>query len=147
MVVNNNKGYMLVEVVLASVIAFGIAYFLISMTINLKNKNDDIFVETVVATDQNIFAGIVMKKTIDQYKTSGIICNFNDVIKSGNEFEYQYFGDDANTKFIFNKYIDFYNNETSGDCKIDSNFFYQIFRMNVKQLPNKNFDVLIRYRR
>ena len=37
--VKNNKGYMLVEIILASVIAFGITYFIVDLTIKLKNKN------------------------------------------------------------------------------------------------------------
>ena len=34
----NNKGYLTVEVVLASVIAFGLAYFLLNLTIKVKDK-------------------------------------------------------------------------------------------------------------
>ena len=50
----DNKGYMLVEIVLASALAVGFAYFLLDLTIKLKNKNDDLFVSTVVLTDQAI---------------------------------------------------------------------------------------------
>ena len=45
----NNKGYMLVEIILASVIAFGVAYFILDLVIKLKNKNDDLFVDTPVS--------------------------------------------------------------------------------------------------
>ena len=41
----NNKGYLTVEVVLASVIAFGLAYFLLNLTIKVKDKNDDMLVK------------------------------------------------------------------------------------------------------
>ena len=57
----NNKGYMLVEIILASVIAFGIAYFILDMTIKLKNKNDDLLVETQVMTDKTIINNKLMK--------------------------------------------------------------------------------------
>lgn len=56
----NNKGYMLVEIILASVIAFGVAYFIIDLTIKLKNKNDDFFVETQTATDRAIISNKLM---------------------------------------------------------------------------------------
>lgn len=56
----NKKGYMLIEIILATAIAFGIAYFILSMTIKLKNKNDDLLVETLVATDQAIIANAIM---------------------------------------------------------------------------------------
>ena len=56
----NNKGYMLVEIILASVIAFGVAYFIIDLTIKLKNKNDDFFVETQVVTDRAIISNKLM---------------------------------------------------------------------------------------
>ena len=39
----NNKGYMLVEIIVASVIALVMAYFLIDITIRLVNKNNDYY--------------------------------------------------------------------------------------------------------
>ena len=56
----NRRGYMLVEIILATAIAFGIAYFMLNMTIKLKNKNDDLLVETLTATDQAIIANSIM---------------------------------------------------------------------------------------
>lgn len=56
----NNRGYMLVEIILASALAFGMAYFMISMTLKLKNKNDDLLVETLAVTDQTIIANGIM---------------------------------------------------------------------------------------
>ena len=38
---------MLVEIILASAIAMGIAYFITDLTIKLKNKNDDLLVKTL----------------------------------------------------------------------------------------------------
>ena len=48
----NNKGYMLVEIILASALAFGLTFFIIDLTIKLKNKNDDLVVETLISTDR-----------------------------------------------------------------------------------------------
>jgi len=56
----NNKGYMLVEIVVASVIALVMAYFLIDITIKLVNKNNDFYVESVLLTDKNIITKEIM---------------------------------------------------------------------------------------
>ena len=62
----NNKGYMLVEIILASIIAFGVAVFIINLTIRLKNKNDDTFYETQIVTDQTIITNKFMQYAISQ---------------------------------------------------------------------------------
>lgn len=64
----NKKGYMLVELILAAAIAFGMAYFLISLTMKLKNKNDDVMVESLTSTDQAIITNMIMKQL---YETDG----------------------------------------------------------------------------
>lgn len=56
----NNKGYMLIEVILASVIAFVMAYFLIDITIKLINKNNDYYVEGTLLADRNIITKEIM---------------------------------------------------------------------------------------
>ena len=57
----NNKGYLTVEVVLASVIAFGLAYFLLNLTIKVKDKNDDMLVKTILINDKAIIENNIMK--------------------------------------------------------------------------------------
>ena len=56
----NNKGYMLIEIILASTIAFGLAYYMLDLTLKLKNKNDDLLVETMVMTDNSIISNAIM---------------------------------------------------------------------------------------
>ena len=56
----NRKGYLLIEIILASAIAFGIAIFIFELTIKVKNRNDDLFVETQMATDQAIISNKLM---------------------------------------------------------------------------------------
>ena len=51
---SRSKGYMLVEIILASTIAFAIAYLIINLTIKIKNKNDDLMTTTLTSTDQTI---------------------------------------------------------------------------------------------
>ena len=56
----NNKGYMLVEVIIASAIALIMAYFLIDITITLTNKNNDYYVESTLITDKNLITKEIM---------------------------------------------------------------------------------------
>lgn len=81
----NNKGYMLVEIILASAIAFGVAYFLLELTIKLKNKNDDMFVKTLTSTDQAIITNIIME---DLYSGGANSFNCDNIKINGNAFTY-----------------------------------------------------------
>ena len=56
----NNKGYLLVEIIVASVIAMSMMYFLLEITIKLKNINEDYYVETKLETDQILMIKAVM---------------------------------------------------------------------------------------
>lgn len=56
----NNKGYLIVEIVLSATIAFAIMYFLIDLTFNFKSKSDDLYKETVFIADKNIITKTVM---------------------------------------------------------------------------------------
>ena len=74
---------MLIEIILASAIAFVIAFFIIDLTIQLKNKNDDLLVETIVTTDQNMIANRLMKYISDsgyKFECSDFEVSGNDVI-------------------------------------------------------------------
>ena len=44
----NNKGYMLVEIIVAAVIAFSIAYYLLNLIVKFKNINEDIYFDTEI---------------------------------------------------------------------------------------------------
>ena len=84
----NNKGYMLVEIILASVIAFGVAYFILDLVIKLKNKNDDLFVDTLARTDQAIITNTIMRDIYDkntQFSCENILDN---ILVDGNKFKY-----------------------------------------------------------
>ena len=84
----NNKGYMLVEIILASVIAFGVAYFILDLVIKLKNKNDDLFVDTLARTDQAIITNTIMRDIYNkntQFSCENIL---NNILVDGNKFKY-----------------------------------------------------------
>ncbi len=81
----NNKGYMLIEVILASVIAFVMAYFLIDVTIKLINKNNDYYVEGTLLADRNIITKEIMDDVnsrnlvmITQNSSKNYTFTFND---------------------------------------------------------------------
>lgn len=123
----NNRGYMLVEIILASAIAFGIAYFIIDLTINLKNKNDDLLVTTLTATDQAIITNSLMKYLDDE--------NFCDNVKIvGKSIQYN-----GKTIVVVNDYAEV------GSFNVDKCKNHEIsIPISVKQLPN-NYDVELYY--
>lgn len=69
----NNKGYMLIEIILASALAFGLAYFLLELTLKLKNRNDDLMIATLMATDKTIISNKVMARLKEKNYVNG--CN------------------------------------------------------------------------
>lgn len=48
----NNKGYMLIEIIIASVITFTIAFSLINLIIKFKDRNEDVYSETALLNDK-----------------------------------------------------------------------------------------------
>ena len=99
----NNKGYMLVEIIVASVIALVMAYFLIDITIRLVNKNNDYYVESVLLTDKNLVTKEIMEDINDNSNNDILLTSIN-VTNSGDN--------------IVTAELSF-NNETSKDLIID----------------------------
>ena len=99
----NNKGYMLVEIIVASVIALVMAYFLIDITIRLVNKNNDYYVESVLLTDKNLVTKEIMEDINDNSNNDILLTSIN-VTNSG---------DDIVTAELS------FNNRTSKDLIID----------------------------
>lgn len=71
----NRKGYMTVEIILASVITFVIAFFLIDLTMDLSSDVDDGYVDTVLLTDK----ALIIKNIKENLEND--ICSYG-VIKS-----------------------------------------------------------------
>lgn len=130
----NNKGYMLVEIILASVIAFGVAYYIINLTIKLKNKNDDLLVETQVKTDQAIITNKLMEYAIDEGKAFDC-----DKLKiEGNQIKYNNNIIDVLDEYIKNPLITKCDNSLG---KIDINI-----SLKVPQMADNNYDVKLDYK-
>ena len=80
----NNKGYLIVEVILAGVLTFTMAYFLINLTLKVRNRYDDTNVETVLLNDKTVVTNEVMDDVINnkvknvEYIVNGIKITFED---------------------------------------------------------------------
>ena len=80
----NNKGYLIVEVILAGVLTFTMAYFLINLTLKIRNRYDDTNVETVLLNDKTVVTNEVMDDVINnkvknvEYIVNGIKITFED---------------------------------------------------------------------
>ncbi len=84
---SNNKGYMLVEIILAFSIAFMLLYFIMDLVIKMKNTNDDLLVKTLVYTDQTIVSNGIMELAIekkDKFNCESLKVESN-VVKYDNE--------------------------------------------------------------
>lgn len=134
----NRKGYMLIEIILASVIAFGIGYFILQMIINLKNKNDDLLVETLTTTDQTI----IMNKLMDYAKSEEN--NFSCKNESGEDR----ITISGKTIKFDDEVVDIVNDYASIGvigCDYTDGLIKISIPLEVKQLSNKDFDVVFNY--
>jgi len=75
-IISNNKGYMLVEIIVASVIALIMAYFLIDITIKLVNKNNDYYIDSILLVDKNVITKEIMDD-INGKKLTKVNCEDN----------------------------------------------------------------------
>lgn len=138
----NNKGYMLVEIILASVIAFGLAYYMLELTIKLKNKNDDLLVETMAMTDNAIISNAIMEYL--RKNTSLSQCPNGEFIIV--EDDKRVF---VNNKFVteVSDYISF-GNEDGEIYKCESmsgGAFHIVVYLGVSQQKNTDFNIDLYY--
>lgn len=126
----NNKGYLLVEIILASVLAMVIAYFMTDLTIKLKNKNDDLLVRALVYTDQAIIYNTIMP---DLY-AGKFSCDKLTI--DGNKFTYDGFTNIVSDYASFEGYS--CNDEDKNNISI-------AIPIEVEQLPDDNFNVTVTY--
>ena len=73
---NNNKGYVLIEIILAFSIAFIMIYFMMDLIIKVKNKNDDLVASLIVQTEQSIITNKLMKHLYSDVKTNADMNDF-----------------------------------------------------------------------
>lgn len=133
----NNKGYMLVEIILAFSITFILIYFIMDLVIKTKNKNDDLMVETLVRTDQTIITNKLMSYAIDE--TDGFDCNSlkNNVTDSAVKYG-------SDTIDIVSKYAKIDKSNVS--CSTDLGKVSIKIPIKVEQMKDEVFDVVIDYK-
>lgn len=127
----NNRGYVLIEIILASVIAFAIAYYMLDLTLKLKNKNDDLLAETLVKTDQ----AIIQNKLVQYMKEDKTNFSCNSISIDGKVISYK-----GNLIDIINEYTVV----GSKVCSISNNIVNIKIPLTVGPL-NKSFNVEINY--
>lgn len=134
---NNNKGYMLIEVILASVMAIGVAAFLAGITIKLKNKNDDLLVKSLVSTDQGIIYNTIMEDVYDNDLSASQVCTKLSVYYD-NEGCKCYKVEYDNVVTAVSEYA------KVGTLKCDEGKKLIVIPIGVEQLPDENFDIVIK---
>lgn len=123
---------MLIEIILAFVIAMGITYFMFELIIKIKNKNDDLLVKTLVSTDQAIIYNTLINEL---HKNGGDSFSCNKLKLNGNKVLY-------NDELI--TIINDYSNVGDLECRDDYESIYVKIPINVKQLSNE-YDIVINY--
>ena len=81
MVKLNKKGYLAVEVILASVVAVSIAVFLIDLTVKMVNKTNDNYTNTLFLTDKALITNHLRKEIKQDIQSNGGLNSAN--IKNG----------------------------------------------------------------
>lgn len=135
----NNRGYVLIEIILAFVITFGIIYFMMDMVINIKNKNDDLYVSSIVEVDETIITNKIMNYLIDtdikNESDAEDFCNNISVDSSINAVKYD---DDIV------HYVDDVVSVSDVSCNVGSDSIGIKIPLELKQVK-KEFDVIINY--
>lgn len=160
MVKLNKKGYLAVEVILASVVAVSIAVFLIDLTVKMVNKTNDNYTNTLFLTDKALITNNLrkeIKKDIEKEKNGPIqradfngkyTCNLkftggntSNITISGNEITYQSDREKKYSKTI-NKDIK-YSSTYIDKCGVENN--YLIIKINFEDIftTNNNRDIEI----
>ena len=76
----NNKGYLLVEIIVAFTLAMAVAYFLAEITISLKNKEEDLNKKVAYNTDRALITKEIMDDS-NKYRISNVNIVDNHTVK------------------------------------------------------------------
>lgn len=147
----NRKGYLTVEIILASTIAFAIAFFLIEITVKLVSKTDDIYRDTIITTDSSIVTRNIkkeIKKVINEEENNKTISN----IRCINDKECEIIFKDTNNNSITNivkteknkiEYIDA-NNNSKYSKELDNSISELKIYSNIKEDVSEESSVYLK---
>ena len=124
---------MLVEIILASALAFGLAFFIIDLVIRLKNKNDDLLVENLITTDKTIITNKLMSYA--KSETKNFACNKLTI--TGNTVKYK----DEIIDIITD-----YANVGELSCSTKAGKVSITIPISVPQMTNKDYDITFDYK-
>lgn len=88
----NRKGYMLVEIVVASVLAMGIAYYLLNLTYRFKDLDEDVYQSYFYTQDKNL----IVKNVMNDLKEKSIV-EVGELVTGADNSQYVDFKDSDNT--------------------------------------------------
>ncbi len=153
----NRKGYLTIEIILASAIAFVIAFFLIDITMKLVDKTDNYYVDTVFMTDKALITKNIKELIENDINDLGII---KDVYcKSDNKYCNITFEDGTTNTLVIDKdkkqityggYTKKFDTKLSGNVGIsvstsnDTDKKYIVFYMTFTNIFEGNdYDIII----
>lgn len=153
----NRKGYLTIEIILASVIAFAIAFFLIEITMKLVDKTDNYYVDTIFMTDKALVTKnlkALIENDINEYgKITSISCSSNNdcTIVFGDETNGETqknltVDSDNNINYADGKYTKKFDTKLSGDVTMGGsvNDSYAYIYIKFKNIfEGNNYDVII----
>ncbi len=91
----NNKGYLLVEIIVSFVIAMGVAFFLAEITINLKERQQDLDKQIQFNVDKSLMT----KEVMDDVSKYGVK-EVHENTKEDNELKYTIILSNGTTKIL-----------------------------------------------
>lgn len=148
----NRKGYMAVEIILASVVSITIAVFLISITVKLVSKTDDYYTDTIFVTDKALLTKNIKEKIEADISNNGTITNINCQTKTNctitytNNTKKELSIDDNNIKY--DDYIKEVDSRLTGNIEItpvtSENKTYILITITFTNIfENNNYNVTI----
>lgn len=135
----NNRGYLLVEIIVAIVLGLAIAYYLMNLTIKFSEKNEDVYKSITWTNDKNLLTNAIMED-IEEYGL--IAANYDE---ESNVVSLKY--DDPNVGENGVKKLVIYNNDNIieyGDYKkkLDSVLKIGDIKIEIKEDAGKDYTVI-----
>lgn len=69
----NRRGYIAVEIILASIVSITIAVFLIDITIRLVNRTDNNYIDTIFVSDKALLTKNIKEEIENDISNKGVI--------------------------------------------------------------------------